>query len=46
MLLKEPNRSQRPPQIIIFLRGLPGSGKSYVADLIKVKIFGTSSLIS
>ncbi|CAF0947300.1 unnamed protein product [Rotaria sordida] len=34
-LLKEPGRLQRPPQIIVFLRGLPGSGKSYVADLIK-----------
>ncbi|CAF1444116.1 unnamed protein product [Adineta ricciae] len=34
-ILKEPGRSQRPPQIIIFMRGLPGSGKSYVADLIK-----------
>ncbi|CAF0753663.1 unnamed protein product [Adineta steineri] len=34
-LLKEPGRSQRPSQIIVFLRGLPGSGKSYVADLIK-----------
>ncbi|UJR27371.1 hypothetical protein I4U23_008662 [Adineta vaga] len=34
-LLKEPGRSQRSSQIIIFMRGLPGSGKSYVADLIK-----------
>ena len=29
-LLKEPNRSQRPPQIIIFLRGLPGSYISFI----------------
>ena len=52
-LLKEPGRSQRPSQIIVLLRGLPGthglcptpclsnvsplgSGKSYVAELIKV----------
>ncbi|CAF5179720.1 unnamed protein product, partial [Rotaria magnacalcarata] len=34
-LLKEPGRLQRPGQLIIFLRGLPGSGKSYVAELIK-----------
>lgn len=29
MLLKEPNRSQRPTQVIIFLRGLPGLYRSH-----------------
>ncbi|XP_022097864.1 uncharacterized protein LOC110983167 isoform X2 [Acanthaster planci] len=34
-LLKNPGRSQRPKQIVIILRGPPGSGKTYVSKLIK-----------
>jgi adenylate kinase family enzyme len=29
----------RPSKITIILRGLPGSGKSYLANLIKVSSF-------
>ncbi|BET01074.1 YLP motif containing 1 [Nesidiocoris tenuis] len=36
-LLLPPGRNSRPPRILIVLRGLPGSGKSYVAKLIKEK---------
>lgn len=35
-LLCPPGRFNRPSKIVIILRGLPGSGKSYVARLIKV----------
>ncbi|KAI0988904.1 hypothetical protein GJ496_004564, partial [Pomphorhynchus laevis] len=34
-LLEYPHRSTRPPRIIIILRGLPGSGKSFLANKIK-----------
>lgn len=34
-LLYEPGRSQRPKRILILIRGAPGSGKSYLANLIK-----------
>ena len=34
-LLELPSRSHRPPRIVIIIRGLPGSGKSYLAKLIK-----------
>jgi len=37
-LLCPPGRPNRPSKIVIILRGLPGSGKSYVAKLIKVCI--------
>uniref|UniRef100_A0A2S2PV52 YLP motif-containing protein 1 n=1 Tax=Sipha flava TaxID=143950 RepID=A0A2S2PV52_9HEMI len=36
-LLCPPGRLNRPSKIVIILRGLPGSGKSYVAKLIKEK---------
>jgi len=36
-ILNSPGRQKRPAQIAIFLRGLPGSGKTYVAKLIKVR---------
>lgn len=36
-ILVEPKRSTRPKQLVIILRGLPGSGKTYFAKLIKVK---------
>ena len=36
-ILVEPKRSSRPKQLVIILRGLPGSGKTYFAKLIKVK---------
>ena len=36
-LLLPPGRKHRPPQIVVILRGLPGSGKTYVGKLIKVK---------
>merc|ERR1712106_1218309 len=32
-----PGRSSRPPKIVIILRGIPGSGKSHLARLIKDK---------
>lgn len=35
-LLCSPGRQNRPPKIAIILRGPPGSGKSFVAKLIKV----------
>jgi YLP motif-containing protein 1 len=35
-ILNQPGRLKRPPQIVVILRGLPGSGKSYIAKLIKV----------
>ncbi|KAL1203917.1 hypothetical protein V5N11_011762 [Cardamine amara subsp. amara] len=34
-LLKPPHRSTRPDRFVIILRGLPGSGKSYVAKLLR-----------
>lgn len=37
-LLCPPGRHNRPSKIVIILRGLPGSGKSHVAKLIKVCI--------
>lgn len=37
-LLSPPGRQNRPAKIVIIIRGLPGSGKSYVAKLIKVSI--------
>ncbi|XP_077862500.1 YLP motif-containing protein 1-like [Saccoglossus kowalevskii] len=36
-ILNEPGRNHRPKQIVIILRGLPGSGKTYVSKLIKVR---------
>ncbi|XP_050432303.1 uncharacterized protein LOC126840529 isoform X2 [Adelges cooleyi] len=36
-LLCPPGRANRPEKIVIILRGLPGSGKSHVAKLIKEK---------
>ncbi|XP_067097665.1 YLP motif-containing protein 1 isoform X1 [Osmerus mordax] len=36
-LLKPPGRSSRPDRIVIIMRGLPGSGKSHVAKLIRDK---------
>ncbi|XP_012284876.1 collagen alpha-1(VII) chain isoform X2 [Orussus abietinus] len=36
-LLCPPGRQNRPPKIVIILRGPPGSGKSFVAKLIKDK---------
>lgn len=35
-ILNQPGRAKRPSQIVVILRGLPGSGKSYIAKLIKV----------
>ncbi|XP_076004812.1 uncharacterized protein ylpm1 isoform X2 [Genypterus blacodes] len=36
-LLKPPGRLSRPERIVIIMRGLPGSGKSHVAKLIRDK---------
>uniref|UniRef100_A0A3P8X3Z9 YLP motif-containing protein 1 n=1 Tax=Cynoglossus semilaevis TaxID=244447 RepID=A0A3P8X3Z9_CYNSE len=36
-ILKQPGRQSRPERIVIILRGLPGSGKSHVAKLIRDK---------
>lgn len=35
-LLNAPGRTKRPSKIMIVIRGPPGSGKSFVAKLIKV----------
>ncbi|XP_005170211.2 YLP motif-containing protein 1 isoform X1 [Danio rerio] len=36
-ILKPPGRSSRPDRIVVIMRGLPGSGKSHVAKLIRDK---------
>ncbi|KAG7461267.1 hypothetical protein MATL_G00208280 [Megalops atlanticus] len=36
-ILKQPGRGSRPERIVIIMRGLPGSGKSHVAKLIRDK---------
>lgn len=36
-ILDMPGRAARPPKIVVFLRGPPGSGKSYLAKIIKEK---------
>ncbi|XP_016120117.1 YLP motif-containing protein 1-like, partial [Sinocyclocheilus grahami] len=36
-ILKPPGRSTRPDRIVVIMRGLPGSGKSHVAKLIRDK---------
>ncbi|XP_023148190.2 YLP motif-containing protein 1 isoform X2 [Amphiprion ocellaris] len=36
-ILKPPGRMSRPERIVIIMRGLPGSGKSHVAKLIRDK---------
>lgn len=36
-LLDPPNREKRPAKICMILRGPPGSGKSYIAKLIKAR---------
>ncbi|KAG8236639.1 hypothetical protein J437_LFUL016331, partial [Ladona fulva] len=36
-LLAAPGRATRPPRIVIILRGPPGSGKTFVAKLVKDK---------
>jgi len=35
-LLEPPRRYTRPDQIVVIIRGLPGSGKTYVSKLLKV----------
>ncbi|KAL5725014.1 hypothetical protein ACHQM5_008211 [Ranunculus cassubicifolius] len=34
-LFKRPNRESRPDHIVVILRGLPGSGKSYIAKMLR-----------
>ncbi|XP_069807271.1 YLP motif-containing protein 1 isoform X2 [Dendropsophus ebraccatus] len=36
-LLKKPGRASRPDRIVVIMRGLPGSGKTHVAKLIRDK---------
>ncbi|XP_073711600.1 uncharacterized protein ylpm1 isoform X1 [Misgurnus anguillicaudatus] len=36
-ILKPPGRAARPDRIVVIMRGLPGSGKSHVAKLIRDK---------
>ncbi|XP_044156162.1 YLP motif-containing protein 1 [Bufo gargarizans] len=36
-LLKKPGRGTRPERIVVIMRGLPGSGKTHVAKLIRDK---------
>ena len=45
-LLCNPGRKTRPEHLVVILRGLPGSGKSHVAKLLKVLIFKNTSTIS
>ncbi len=35
-ILNKPGRTKRPPKLVVFMRGLPGSGKSHIVKLIKV----------
>ncbi|CRK97763.1 CLUMA_CG011143, isoform A [Clunio marinus] len=35
--LETPGRSKRPEKFVVFIRGAPGSGKSYLANLIQEK---------
>lgn len=44
-LLCPPGRQNRPSKIAIILRGPPGSGKSFVAKLIKVRFKQFSFLV-
>lgn len=41
-----PGRSNRPQQIVVIVRGLPGSGKTYVSKLIKVRKIKLMLIIS
>ncbi|KAL6493587.1 hypothetical protein OROGR_032366 [Orobanche gracilis] len=34
-ILKHPHRANRPDHIVVILRGLPGSGKSYLAKMLR-----------
>ncbi|RUS76519.1 hypothetical protein EGW08_015712 [Elysia chlorotica] len=36
-LLCPPGRQSRPPQLVVIIRGLPGSGKTYVSKLLREK---------
>uniref|UniRef100_A0A2C9K7P1 YLP motif-containing protein 1 n=1 Tax=Biomphalaria glabrata TaxID=6526 RepID=A0A2C9K7P1_BIOGL len=36
-ILCPPGRLTRPPQIVVIIRGLPGSGKTYISKLIREK---------
>ena len=50
-LLLPPGRYGRPTNIVVIIRGLPGSGKSYLARLIKVRqrsfqLFGIECILS
>lgn len=36
-MLCKPGRYKRPAKLVIILRGLPGSGKSYLTNLIKTE---------
>jgi YLP motif-containing protein 1 len=35
-LMQPPGRLQRPPRLVVIMRGLPGSGKTHVARAIKI----------
>ena len=45
-ILVLPGRSSRPQQIVVIVRGLPGSGKTYVSKLIKVHTLPSSPILS
>lgn len=40
-LVSVPGRFMRPPKMVIILRGPPGSGKTTLAKMIKVRVPGT-----
>lgn len=40
-LLDQPGREKRPEKLVVIFRGVPGSGKSFTAKLIKVSVIVT-----
>lgn len=42
-LIRVPGRDTRPPNLVIILRGLPGSGKTHLAKLIKDEEIGNKT---
>ena len=44
-LLCDPGRKTRPEHLVVILRGLPGSGKSHVAKLLKVNDYNKITFI-
>ena len=46
-LIQPPGRYMRPPKLVIIFRGLPGSGKSFIAKVIELRqLFGLKDIIA